>query len=76
MSLTIPAPPSVPFLGNIGTIDKEVPLNSFMLLAKQYGEIVQLNFVGKGDLIDIDCLDLIRRANREQGRDTQFVRPR
>lgn len=36
----------VPFLGNVVAIDKEVPLRSYELLAKQYGEIYHLNLVG------------------------------
>lgn len=47
MSQPIPAPPSVPFLGNVTQIENEVPLRSFELLAKQYGEIYQLDLVGE-----------------------------
>ena len=46
MALPIPAPPAIPLLGNIGSIEKEVPLHSYNLLLKQYGEIVQLNVLG------------------------------
>ena len=46
MPIPIPAPPSVPFLGNINSIDKELPLRSYNLLASQYGEIYQLNIAG------------------------------
>ncbi|ESK91468.1 cytochrome p450 [Moniliophthora roreri MCA 2997] len=47
MTTPIPQPPSIPFVGNITSIDKEVPINGFMLLAKQYGEIYQLNILGR-----------------------------
>lgn len=46
MTTTIPSPPSVPFLGHITAIEKEVPQRSFGLLAEQYGDIYQLNFLG------------------------------
>ena len=46
MSTRIPTPPSVPFLGHINTLDKEVPIRSIRLLAQQYGEIFQLNILG------------------------------
>ncbi len=47
MTTPIPSPPTVPFLGYAASIDKEVPLNSFNLLAKQYGEIYELNMFGE-----------------------------
>lgn len=47
MTTSIPSPPTVPFLGYAASIDKEVPLNSFNLLAKQYGEIYELNMFGE-----------------------------
>ncbi|KZV98413.1 cytochrome P450 [Exidia glandulosa HHB12029] len=43
----IPQPPTIPFLGNILDIDQELPLSSFKLLAKQYGDIYQLTFGGR-----------------------------
>ena len=46
MTSTIPTPPSIPFLGHVTAIDREVPLRSFQLLAEQYGEIFQLNIIG------------------------------
>ncbi|KAH9922456.1 cytochrome P450 [Fomitopsis serialis] len=42
MTTPIPCPPSLPFLGHVTQIDKEVPLRSFILLSKQYGEIYEL----------------------------------
>ncbi|KAJ6481192.1 fatty acid hydroxylase [Mycena vulgaris] len=46
MSVPIPQPPSIPFIGNVTALDKDVPLHSFALLAKTYGEIYQLNIFG------------------------------
>lgn len=46
MTSTIPSPPSVPFLGHVASIEREVPLRSFRLLSEQYGEIWELNLLG------------------------------
>ncbi|ESK87864.1 cytochrome p450 [Moniliophthora roreri MCA 2997] len=46
MTTPIPQPPSIPFLGNVTSIDTEIPLRGSLLLAKQYGEIYQLNVLG------------------------------
>ncbi|KAI0075367.1 bifunctional P-450/NADPH-P450 reductase [Panus rudis PR-1116 ss-1] len=51
MSTPIPAPPTLPFIGNVASIDKELSLNSFNLLARQYGEIVFLDLAGYKDLL-------------------------
>lgn len=45
MTHPIPRPPSVPFLGHLTTMDKEMPLKSYRLLAQQYGEIYQLDLL-------------------------------
>lgn len=47
MTTPIPQPPAIPLLGNINSLDKELPLRSFELLAKKYGEIYQLNILGE-----------------------------
>ncbi|KAJ7067224.1 fatty acid hydroxylase [Mycena amicta] len=47
MTTPIPQPPSVPFLGNVASIEREVPLRSFSLLAKTYGEIYELDLIGR-----------------------------
>ncbi|KAG8740200.1 hypothetical protein FRC10_004601 [Ceratobasidium sp. 414] len=58
MSTPIPQPPTIPFIGNVKSIDgkyplntltplAELPVNSFMLLTKQYGEIYKLDMLGK-----------------------------
>ncbi|KAJ7027601.1 fatty acid hydroxylase [Mycena alexandri] len=45
MSVPIPQPPTIPFIGNVLALDKDVPVHSFVLLAKTYGEIYQLNIL-------------------------------
>ncbi|KAJ7277919.1 fatty acid hydroxylase [Mycena rebaudengoi] len=47
MSIPIPQPPTIPFIGNVTSLEKEVPLRSFHLLAETYGEIYQLNILGR-----------------------------
>lgn len=47
MTTPIPSPPSLPFLGNLTALEKEVPQRSFELLADQYGEIYKLNLVSE-----------------------------
>lgn len=65
MTTPIPSPPSLPLLGHVTQIEKEVPQRSFELLADQYGEIYQLNMISKlhslppsltWQDIDLDCL--------------------
>ncbi|KAJ6537331.1 fatty acid hydroxylase [Mycena sp. CBHHK59/15] len=46
MSTPIPQPPTIPFIGNVTSLESEVPLRSFQLLAKKYGEIYQLDLLG------------------------------
>ena len=47
MMSIIPMPLSIPFLGHIASIEREVPLRSFHLLSEQYGEIYELNILGR-----------------------------
>ena len=47
MPTPIPSPPSLPFLGHVTHLEKEVPQRSFELLADQYGEIYQLNLISE-----------------------------
>ncbi|KAF7351739.1 Fatty acid hydroxylase [Mycena sanguinolenta] len=47
MSVPIPQPPTIPFIGNVTSLEKDVPLYSFRLLAKTYGEIFQLDLLGR-----------------------------
>ncbi|ORY56856.1 cytochrome P450 [Pseudomassariella vexata] len=43
----IPEPPGLPIIGNVGDIDKEFPLGSFMSLAEKYGEVYRLHLPGR-----------------------------
>ncbi|KAF3070556.1 hypothetical protein GL218_00250 [Daldinia childiae] len=43
----IPEPPSLPFLGHVTEIDRELPLRSFISLADKYGEIYRLRLPGR-----------------------------
>ncbi|KAJ7830816.1 cytochrome P450 [Mycena olivaceomarginata] len=45
MSVPIPQPLIIPFLGNVASVEREVPLRSFRLLAKTYGEIFRLKLL-------------------------------
>ncbi|KAF9075533.1 fatty acid hydroxylase [Rhodocollybia butyracea] len=47
MTSQIPQPPSLPFIGNVTQLDKELPIQGFSLLAQQYGEIYLLNILGR-----------------------------
>ncbi|KAJ7128256.1 fatty acid hydroxylase [Mycena filopes] len=67
MSVPIPQPPTIPFIGNVTALDKDVPLNSFVLLAKTYGEIYQLNILGT-NVVSVNSYEL---AN-ELSDDTRF----
>ncbi|KAI0354817.1 fatty acid hydroxylase [Trametes cingulata] len=51
MGTPIPTPPAIPFLGHVNTLDKEVPIRSLDLLARQYGEIYQLSMLGEKRII-------------------------
>lgn len=41
----IPEPPSLPFLGHVTEIDRELPLRSFISLADKYGEYHRNEFL-------------------------------
>ncbi|KAJ7208967.1 fatty acid hydroxylase [Mycena pura] len=64
MSVPIPQPPAIPFLGNVTSIDKDVPLNSYILLAKTYGEIYQLNMMGT-PIVSINSYALMNEVSDE-----------
>ncbi|KAK7438635.1 hypothetical protein VKT23_017968 [Stygiomarasmius scandens] len=51
MSVPIPQPPRIPFIGNVTSLDREVPINGFILLAKQYGEIYKLDLLGRSVIV-------------------------
>ena len=63
---TIPQPPTVPFLGNVTLIDKEVPLKSFILLAQKYGEIYQFSFPGGRFVLYLTSHALVRQASDDK----------
>ncbi|TFK52531.1 bifunctional P-450/NADPH-P450 reductase [Heliocybe sulcata] len=65
MSVPIPQPPTIPFLGNVLAIDKELPLGSFGLLAKQYGEIYQLNLLGR-IVYFVNSAELVRELSDDK----------
>ncbi|KAJ7234012.1 cytochrome P450 [Mycena haematopus] len=65
MSVPIPQPPSIPFIGNVTALDKDVPLRSFVLLAKTYGEIYQLNILGT-TIISINSYALANEISDEK----------
>jgi cytochrome P450/NADPH-cytochrome P450 reductase len=46
MTHRIPCPPGVPILGNLTSIDTDMPTDSFLLLTKKYGEIYKLKILG------------------------------
>ncbi|KAJ7447839.1 fatty acid hydroxylase [Mycena latifolia] len=67
MSVPIPQPPTIPFIGNVTALEKDVPLRSFQLLAKTYGEIYQLDLLGR----NLICVNSYELAN-EVSDDTRF----
>ncbi|KAL0563203.1 hypothetical protein V5O48_018873, partial [Marasmius crinis-equi] len=67
MTTPIPQPPGIPFIGNIASVDREVPIGSFNLLAKQYGEIYQLNLLGR-TVVFLNTRELVNEVSN----DTKF----
>ncbi|KAF8148143.1 fatty acid hydroxylase [Mycena galopus ATCC 62051] len=67
MSVPIPQPPTIPFIGNVTSLEREVPLRSFRLLAKTCGEIYQLDLLGN----KIICVSSYELVN-ELSDDTRF----
>ncbi|TCD65595.1 hypothetical protein EIP91_002442 [Steccherinum ochraceum] len=65
MTVPIPAPPSIPFIGNVTALDKELPIKSFNLLADQYGEIYQLNLAGRM-LVVVNTHELVAEVSDEK----------
>jgi hypothetical protein len=51
MTHRILCPPGVPILGNVTSIDMDMPTDSFLLLTKKYGEIYKLKLFGALHLI-------------------------
>ena len=74
MTTPIPQPPSIPFLGNVTAIDKELPIRSFQLLANKYGEIYQLNMLGMNSMdFTIVPPHLYRLFRRETDHPREFL---
>ncbi|KAJ7077036.1 cytochrome P450 [Mycena epipterygia] len=67
MSVPIPQPRALPFLGNVTSIDTVLPTCSFELLAKKYGEMYQLDIVGQ-KLIFVSSRELVNEVSD----DTRF----
>ena len=67
----IPQPPTIPFLGNATLIDSELPTRSFLLLAKQYGEIYQLEVGISSAMVHLNSAALVRQVSD----DTRFKKP-
>ncbi|TDL21939.1 cytochrome P450 oxidoreductase OrdA-like protein [Rickenella mellea] len=65
MATPIPHPPRIPFLGNTTTVETEVPIRSFRLLAQQYGEIYQLDIFGQ-QFIHLNTQALVDEVSDEQ----------
>ncbi|KAF7367846.1 Fatty acid hydroxylase [Mycena sanguinolenta] len=65
MSVPIPQPPSIPFIGNVTALDKDVPLRSWVLLAKTYGEIYQLNILGT-TIVSVNSYALANEVSDEK----------
>ncbi|SJK98069.1 related to bifunctional P-450:NADPH-P450 reductase [Armillaria ostoyae] len=66
MSTPIPQPPTVPFLGNTRDLDRNVPIQSFILLAKTYGEIYQLGLLGGRKMISINSHALANEVSDDK----------
>ncbi|KZT04430.1 cytochrome P450 [Laetiporus sulphureus 93-53] len=65
MTTPIPCPPSLPFLGHVTSIEKEVPLRSFALLARQYGEIYELHQFSR-TLIVVSSYELLNEVSDDK----------
>ncbi|KAJ6522368.1 fatty acid hydroxylase [Mycena vulgaris] len=62
MPVPIPQPPTIPFIGNVASLEKDVPLHSFRLLAKTYGEIFQLDMLGR-KVICVSSYELVNEVS-------------
>ncbi|CCM04514.1 uncharacterized protein FIBRA_06695 [Fibroporia radiculosa] len=65
MSTQIPCPPLVPFLGHVTAIEKEVPLRSLNLLARQYGEIYELRIFSRKSVV-VSSYDLVSEVSDDK----------
>lgn len=62
----IPQPPTVPFLGNVLLLDKDVPVKSFILLAQQYGEIYQFALPSGSTTVHITTQALVSQVSDDK----------
>ncbi|TPX14092.1 uncharacterized protein E0L32_000486 [Thyridium curvatum] len=58
----IPEPPGYPLVGNIGDIDPENPVQSFVHLSDKYGPIYRLHFPGGRTAVALASRELINEA--------------
>ncbi|KAF8606735.1 fatty acid hydroxylase [Ceratobasidium sp. AG-I] len=65
MSTLIPQPPSIPFIGNVKSVDAELPVKSLSLLAQKYGEIFKLNMLGT-EVVFVTTVALAQEALDEK----------
>ncbi|KAJ7818311.1 cytochrome P450 [Mycena olivaceomarginata] len=65
MSVPIPQSPTIPFLGNVISVEREIPLRSFQPLAKTYGEIFQLSLLGQTELF-VNSYELVNEAEHDE----------
>ncbi|KAJ1303518.1 hypothetical protein OPQ81_011703 [Rhizoctonia solani] len=65
MTTAIPRPPGLPIIGNLTSIEADVPTNSLILLAKQYGEIYRLR-VFKDNFVCINSVALAQEVLDEK----------
>lgn len=64
-TVPIPSPPGLPLLGNIRNINPELPLQSFIDMADQYGDIFKLYFPGRS-MILLNTQELVNEACDEK----------
>ncbi|KAH9922470.1 cytochrome P450 [Fomitopsis serialis] len=65
MTAQIPSPRTLPFLGNVTQIEKEVPLRSYVLLSRQYGEIYRLMQFSQSTLV-VSSYELTNEVSDEK----------
>ncbi|KAF8829479.1 hypothetical protein HHX47_DHR3000960 [Lentinula edodes] len=60
----IPQPPTLPFIGNVAHLDRELPIQGFTLLAQQYGEIYLIDILGR-KLIFLNTQELANEVSND-----------
>ncbi|OBZ71165.1 hypothetical protein A0H81_08482 [Grifola frondosa] len=65
MTIPIPSPPAIPFIGHVTSLEKEVPIRSINLLAQQYGGIFQLNIIGQKRIF-LSCYEFVNEVSDEK----------